>query len=116
MFGLQPTHLILIIIVALIIFGPQRLPELGRSLGKSINEFKNASKELTDSVNLDAPAPEPPKALPANTVPAAPAVVVSEAPAPQPAPVVVSQAPAPQPVETQTIHTPTTTAADDTKS
>jgi len=56
MFGLQPTHLILILIVALIIFGPQRLPELGRSLGKSINEFRNASRELSDSMNLDAPA------------------------------------------------------------
>lgn len=49
MFGLQPTHLILIIIVALIIFGPSRLPELGRSLGRSIREFQNASKEMTSS-------------------------------------------------------------------
>lgn len=103
MFGLQPTHLILIIIVALIIFGPQRLPELGRSLGKSINEFRNASKELTDAVNLDAP--EPPKALPANTVPTS-----------TPAPVVVTEVTPPQPVDTHTSHTTTTTAADEAKS
>ena len=49
MFGLQPTHLIAILVVALLVFGPQRLPEIGRALGKSINEFKNATKEMTDS-------------------------------------------------------------------
>lgn len=58
MFGLQPTHLILIIIVALIIFGPQRLPELGRALGRSIREFQTASKEMTDSFN-DAVSDKP---------------------------------------------------------
>ena len=57
MFGLQPTHLILILIVALIIFGPQRLPEIGKALGKSINEFKSASKEITESVQKAADAP-----------------------------------------------------------
>ncbi len=45
MFGLQPIHLILILIIALVIFGPSRLPDLGRSLGESINEFRNATKE-----------------------------------------------------------------------
>ena len=44
-FGLQPTHLIIIAIVALIIFGPSRLPEIGRSLGKTLREFQNATKE-----------------------------------------------------------------------
>ncbi len=48
MFGLQPIHLILILIIALIIFGPSRLPELGRSLGKSITEFKDATREITE--------------------------------------------------------------------
>ncbi len=57
MFGLQPTHLILILIIALIVFGPQRLPEIGKALGKSINEFRNASKEMTDSIQKAAEAP-----------------------------------------------------------
>jgi sec-independent protein translocase protein TatA len=51
MFGLQPIHLILVLAIALIIFGPSRLPELGRSLGRSITEFKEATKEVTDPVN-----------------------------------------------------------------
>jgi sec-independent protein translocase protein TatA len=39
-------ELIVIFVIALIIFGPRKLPELGRSLGKGINEFKRASNEL----------------------------------------------------------------------
>ncbi|TCJ02484.1 twin-arginine translocase TatA/TatE family subunit [Cytobacillus praedii] len=40
--------LILILTVALIIFGPKKLPEIGRSLGKSLQEFKKATKEITE--------------------------------------------------------------------
>ena len=50
MFGLQPIHLILVLAIALIIFGPSRLPELGRSLGRSITEFKDATKDVTDPI------------------------------------------------------------------
>lgn len=50
MFGLRPEHIVLIVIVALLIFGPKQLPELGKSLGKAINEFRNAGKEATDAV------------------------------------------------------------------
>ncbi len=41
----QPTHLILILIVALLIFGPSKLPEIGAGLGKSIRDFKKAMAE-----------------------------------------------------------------------
>ncbi len=43
-------ELIVIFVIALIIFGPRKLPELGRSLGKSINEFKRASNELKSTL------------------------------------------------------------------
>ena len=44
-------ELIIIFVIALIIFGPRKLPELGRSLGKSINEFKRASNELKNTLD-----------------------------------------------------------------
>ncbi|MEW5721109.1 MAG: twin-arginine translocase TatA/TatE family subunit, partial [Chloroflexota bacterium] len=37
-FGLQPTHLLIIVVVALLIFGPSRLPEIGKAMGKTIRE------------------------------------------------------------------------------
>jgi sec-independent protein translocase protein TatA len=48
-FGLQPTHLIIILVVALLIFGPSRLPEIGKSFGRMLKEFQSATKEATQS-------------------------------------------------------------------
>ncbi len=42
---LQPTHLIIILIICLLVFGPKKLPELGRGLGESIREFKKSMNE-----------------------------------------------------------------------
>ncbi|HET7046790.1 MAG TPA: twin-arginine translocase TatA/TatE family subunit [Solirubrobacteraceae bacterium] len=39
---LQPTHLIIVLIVALLILGPKRLPDAGRALGQGLKEFKNS--------------------------------------------------------------------------
>ena len=51
MFGsIGMPELIIILVIALIIFGPRKLPELGRSLGKSIGEFKKASNELRSTL------------------------------------------------------------------
>ena len=49
-FGLQPWHIAVIIIVALIIFGPKRLPEIGRWVGRSITEFRKGSQEMTNAL------------------------------------------------------------------
>ncbi|AHL70447.1 twin-arginine translocase TatA/TatE family subunit [Bacillus altitudinis MN12] len=43
-----PGSLVLIAVVALIIFGPKKLPELGRAAGDTLREFKNATKGLAD--------------------------------------------------------------------
>jgi TatA/E family protein of Tat protein translocase len=47
-FGIQPIHIVIIIIVAFLLFGATRLPEIGRSLGKSISEFKKGTKEAAE--------------------------------------------------------------------
>jgi TatA/E family protein of Tat protein translocase len=52
MFGsIGMPELVIILVIALIIFGPRKLPELGRSLGKSIGEFKRASNELRNTLD-----------------------------------------------------------------
>jgi TatA/E family protein of Tat protein translocase len=52
MFGsIGMPELVIILVIALIIFGPRKLPELGRSLGKSIGEFKRASNELRHTLD-----------------------------------------------------------------
>ncbi|CEG28936.1 twin-arginine translocase TatA/TatE family subunit [Bacillus sp. B-jedd] len=45
--------MILILVVALIVFGPQKMPEIGRALGRSIREFKRASEGLTDEIKKE---------------------------------------------------------------
>jgi len=52
MFGSVGTpELIIIFVIALIVFGPRKLPELGKSLGKSLAEFKRASNELKNTLD-----------------------------------------------------------------
>jgi sec-independent protein translocase protein TatA len=52
MFGglFQPMHLILILIIVLIIFGPGKLPELGKSIGKAIRGFKQAMEDVKEKI------------------------------------------------------------------
>ena len=60
MFGIGIPELILILIVGLIVFGPSKLPEAGRALGKGLREFKKASNALTAAINApDEPAQRP---------------------------------------------------------
>lgn len=60
-------ELIIILVIALLILGPGKLPEVGASIGKSIREFRKASSDLSDSVKVDtSPLPaNPPAAAPA---------------------------------------------------
>ena len=78
MFGIGAPEFILILVIGLIVFGPGKLPELARSLGKGMREFKKATNALSQAINVPMETPVQPQ-------PQAPA------PAPQP------QAAAPQP-------------------
>jgi TatA/E family protein of Tat protein translocase len=51
-------ELILILIIALLIFGPKKLPEIGKSLGKAISELKRASNELKETIEDEIRAEE----------------------------------------------------------
>ena len=61
----QPAHLLLILIVALLVFGPNKLPQIGAGLGKSIRDFKKAMSDVTD----DRPAVTQVQQLPAASSP-----------------------------------------------
>lgn len=61
MFGIGAPELILILVVGLIVFGPGKLPEMGRTLGKGLREFRKASNALTQAMNAPEPPPAPPQ-------------------------------------------------------
>ncbi len=66
--GLSGTELIIVLVAVLVLFGAKRIPEFAKGLGKGINEFKKASREVTDSLEAEA-TPPPSKIPPANTAP-----------------------------------------------
>lgn len=92
MFGdiIQPTHLLFILVVALLVLGPKRLPEVGRSLGKGIRDFRSAMagiEEHTSGLLKDEPSPTPtPTSQPDSvaTSPLAPVAQAAVSPEPEP--------------------------------
>lgn len=53
MFGLGPTELIVILILGVLLLGPQRIPEAAASLGKAIRSFRRATRELRDQIDIE---------------------------------------------------------------
>ena|SRR5215212_4708280 len=69
-FNIGPGELILILIIALVVLGPGKLPDVANSLGKSVREFRKAATDISDAGKLDTPA---------QTTPTAPATAASPA-------------------------------------
>jgi TatA/E family protein of Tat protein translocase len=96
-----PLELGIILVIALLILGPGKLPEVGSAFGKTIREFRKASSDIQDSVKIDTsplPSSQPPQAQPAPP-PAAVATAPAEPAPPASAP---AEAPASEPVSSGT--------------
>jgi TatA/E family protein of Tat protein translocase len=81
--NIGPLELVIILVIALLILGPGKLPDVGAALGKSIREFRKASSDVQEAVNVNvdtSPLPPTPVAPPAAPAPA-PAVTVAAPPA-----------------------------------
>jgi sec-independent protein translocase protein TatA len=110
---LQPTHLIFVLVVALLVLGPKRLPEVGRALGRGLRDFRSALSQADPREELNehkmeitqttAPTPE---STPVPTPPPTPAAAVA-APTAQPVAAPTAQpvaAPTAQPVPEPAEH------------
>jgi len=76
-----PLELVIILVIALLILGPGKLPDVGSALGKSIREFRKASSDLGDSMKVDtSPLPPTPQEAPQTPVPSV-AATTAESPA-----------------------------------
>ena len=78
-------ELIIIAVIALVIFGPGKLPDVAQALGRSVREFRKAASDVTEATRLDAPAPNPATAPPP-APPVTPAVPAASPVTPPPAP------------------------------
>jgi sec-independent protein translocase protein TatA len=93
MFGLSVQELIFILVLALLIFGPKRLPEIGRTLGRGLSEFRRASNELKRSMEVELeedeprPGPRPAPAQASTAAASAPGSGAAAAPSEPPPPI-----------------------------
>ena len=53
MFGIGIPEILIILVIALLVLGPQKLPELAKALGKAMGEFKRATRDLRETMDLD---------------------------------------------------------------
>jgi sec-independent protein translocase protein TatA len=68
MFGLGIQELLIILVIILIFFGAEKIPQLAKSLGKGMSEFRKASREVKEEIDKEADATSPVAAMSENTV------------------------------------------------
>jgi TatA/E family protein of Tat protein translocase len=113
--GIGPVELIIVLVIALIVVGPGRLPDVGAALGKSIREFRQAASDTKDAVSIEqkpqseggpsattpgaapAPAATPAEATAVGVAPAVPSAATAVAPPPPPASAPETVAPSTEP-------------------
>jgi sec-independent protein translocase protein TatA len=72
MLDISPVQILIVLVIALLVFGPKRLPEMGKSIGRGIREFKGAILDDEPRRPAEAPrTPAPPAAVPAAPGPVA---------------------------------------------
>ena len=76
----SPTHIILLLLIALLLFGAKRLPEIGRSLGSGMREFKDS---VTGHESAEPQPPQPPQAVQQQLTPPQPVETTTTAPSPE---------------------------------
>ena len=84
--NIGPGELILILIIALVVLGPGKLPDVAQSLGKSVREFRKAASDITEAGKIDAPPPSEQATPPAAALAADSDVVQAAAAAPSATP------------------------------
>ncbi|HEY3523707.1 MAG TPA: twin-arginine translocase TatA/TatE family subunit [Candidatus Limnocylindrales bacterium] len=106
-FNIGPLELIVVLVIALLVLGPGKLPEVGSALGKSIREFRKAATDVQDATRLESPSQRP--ATPASVEhPPTTAPAAGAAPSATAAPASPTASDAVQPVGTPVSTAPST--------
>lgn len=95
MFNIGPQELLLILLVALVVVGPKRLPELSRTIGRGLREFRKAQDEVKKTINLSLDESEPTTSVGPATGRRGDASATADAGQGEPAPIAATGAEAP---------------------
>jgi TatA/E family protein of Tat protein translocase len=98
-FNVGPVELIIVLVIALLVIGPRRLPEMGNAVGKTIREFRKASSDISEATSLESDSKAAPATTPAAAAPAAAPSPPAEAPPTETPP--AEPAPAAAPAESK---------------
>jgi sec-independent protein translocase protein TatB len=101
MFGIGSTELIIILIVALIVIGPAKLPEMAKSLGKALGEFRRVSTDVKRTIEMEAEQAEQKEKTAQAKKELFPDEAKAETPPAEPKPAAASGEPAAQPADTR---------------